>query len=181
MTSIGNLFAHLHPSTSGLSSDVLNKTTEFIYCFRDGVESVCLVTEDKETLKSLIGDLPTEIYDTNRYAVDLSTIGTNKVRLYLNSKSNDEYIIGYYFSNSNAVLQKKLYKKDNTVNSLIDRYESNGDLISENEAEVSGVKSDWGGDSSLADSLENVASQNNVSIFYSKRNGKNQNYISVSY
>ena len=81
---IGNIFASLHASTQNLDAAILNKTTEFIYCYRSGVESVTLVTDNKETLRTLVGTLPTEIYDTDRYAVDLSTIGTEKVRIYLN-------------------------------------------------------------------------------------------------
>ena len=180
MSYIGKLFAHLHPSTKDLDSEILNKTTELIYCYRNKIESVTLVTDNIKTLKSLVGDLPVEIYNTERYAVDLSTIGTDKLRVYLNSRSNDESILGYYFSSDNEVIQKKNYKKTNTTDALIDRYEANGDVISVDEVEVVGSRSDWDGDSSLADSLEKIASDNNFLILYSKRKDKDQSYIKVS-
>ena len=50
---VGTRFAHLHTSTSGLSNAVLDKTTEFIYCFRDGVESVCLVTHERDVIMDM--------------------------------------------------------------------------------------------------------------------------------
>ena len=179
MIYIGTLFASLHPSTRDLDSAVLDKTTSFVYCCRDEVESVTLVTNSKETLSSLIGDLPEEIYDTGRYAIDLSSIGTNKVRIYLNSQSKSEYLIGYYFSSDNSVLEKKVYKKTEGDDILIDRYNSSGSLISANEREVLATKSDWSGSNSLADSVESIASENNVRVFYSKKADKNQNYIVV--
>ena len=51
MSYIGKLFAHLHPSTKGLDSEILNKTTELIYCCRGGVESVTLVTDNIKNIK----------------------------------------------------------------------------------------------------------------------------------
>jgi len=180
MSYIGKLFAHLHPSTNELDSEILNKTTELIYCYRDGVESVTLVVDNRQTLRDLVGDLPPEIYNTTRYGVDLSSIGTDKVRIYLNSHSNEEHIIGYYFSSDNKVVQKKNYKKTDTTDALIDRYESDGTEISIDEVEVVASRADWGGSSSLADSLEKIASDNNFILLYSKREGKDQSYIKVA-
>ena len=179
MIYIGNLFASLHSSTSDLDTSVLDRTTSFVYCCRDGVESVTLVTNSKETLRSLVGELPEEIYDTGRYAIDLSSIGTDKVRIYLNSQSKDEYLVGYYLSSSNSVLEEKKYKKTDTDDILIDRYDANGDLISSNEREVLATKSDWSGSSSLADDIEAIASENNLRVQYSKKADKDQSYIIV--
>jgi len=180
MAYIGKLFAHLHPSTKDLDSAILNKTTELIYCYRDGVESVTLVVDNRQTLRDLVGDLPSEIYNTTRYGVDLSSIGTDKVRIYLNSHSSEEYIIGYYFSSDNEVIQKKNYKKTDTNDALIDRYTSEGTEISMDEVEAVASRADWGGSSSLADSLEKIVSDNNFILVYSKREGKDQSYIKVA-
>lgn len=181
MIYIGNLLSDLHSSTKDLDSSVLDKTTSFVYCCRDGAESVTLVTDNKETLRSLIGDLPKEIYDTGRYAIDLSSIGTDKVRIYLNSQSENEYLVGYYFSNNNSVLEKKRYKKTDPEGDdiLIDRYDSNDNLISANELEVVAEKSDWSGSSSLAENIESIASKNNLRVQYSKKADKSQSYIIV--
>ena len=177
---IGNIFANLHFSTQNLDAAILDKTTELIYCYRSGVESVTLVTDNKETLRALVGTLPTEIYDTNRYAVDLSTIGTEKVRIYLNSQDDNEHIIGYYFDSNNSVLQKKHYKKSNDADAMIDRYDGNGASLSTNEAELSASKSDWGGNSALANNIERVAGENNINLLYAKRQNKDQSYIKVA-
>ena len=63
---------------------------------------------------------------------------------------------------------------------MIDRYESDGTEISIDEVEVVASRADWGGSSSLADSLEKIASDNNFILVYSKREGKDQSYIKVA-
>ena len=89
MLSVGNFFGHLHPSTKELSPDVLDKTTELVFSFRDGVESVCWITNDKDVFKSVAGEVPDIIYNVNtdRYAVDLDSIGTSQVRRYVGSNN----------------------------------------------------------------------------------------------
>ena len=170
----GERFAHLHTSTSSLSDSVLDKTTELIYCFRDGVESVCLVTHDREVLMDICGMVPSVVYnaDTRRYAVDLSTIGTNSIKMYVDSSESGEVLTGYHFSSEGAILQKKTYKRDgdNPDNSV----------ISEDESETVCTKSDWGGSSSLADSIESIASEHNFKVIYLKRAASNQSYIRVA-
>tara|TARA_B100000085_G_C18265627_1_gene399911 strand:- start:35 stop:577 length:543 start_codon:yes stop_codon:yes gene_type:complete len=178
---VGTRFAHLHTSTSGLSSAVLDKTTEFIYCFRDGVESVCLVTHDRDVLTDVCGTVPNDVYnaDTRRYAVDLSTVGTNSVKMYVDSPESGEVLTGYHFSSEGAILQKKTYRR-NGDNILLDRYNPNNSVISEGELETICAKSDWGGSSSLADSIESVASEHNFKVIYLKRAASNQSYIRVA-
>ena len=177
----GERFAHLHTSTSSLSDSVLDKTTELIYCFRDGVESVCLVTHDREVLMDICGMVPSVVYnaDTRRYAVDLSTIGTNSIKMYVDSSESGEVLTGYHFSSEGAILQKKTYKRDGD-NILLDRYNPDNSVISEDESETVCTKSDWGGSSSLADSIESIASEHNFKVIYLKRAASNQSYIRVA-
>ena len=63
---------------------------------------------------------------------------------------------------------------------MIDRYDGNGASLSTNEAELSASKSDWGGNSALANNIERVAGENNINLLYAKRQNKDQSYIKVA-
>lgn len=185
MSSVGNFFGHLHPSTKGLSSDVLDKTTELVFSFRDGVESVCWITNDKDVFKSVAGEVPDIVYnaDTDRYAVDLDSIGTSQVRMYVGS---DNGIIGYYISSSGEINQKKIYSSGNGYDPiLIDRYDSEGTLISTGEKEVIADKGEWFGNKSLVDDINEICLKalydhdKTFGVTYTKKEEKNQSYIRV--
>ena len=175
---VGQNLAHLHPSTADLSSDVLAKTKEFIYCCRNGAESVVLVTPDKSVLQSLVGNIPEQIntFDTNLYYVDIASIGTDKLRLYVRSPEENICGVGFYFDANGNLLEKKIYKGKGLS---IDRFNSEGNLISENEKESICTKNEWGGSASLANNIEAIASENNYTVIYLKKNDKNQSYIRV--
>jgi len=190
MSSVGNFFGHLHPSTKELSSDVLDKTTELVFSFRDGVESICWVTDDKDVFKSVAGEVPNIVYNANadRYAVDLDSIGTSQVRMYVgyNNTKDDISGYGYYMSSTGNIVEKKVYKVASDYDPiLIDRYDVNGVLISENEKELIADKGEWFGDKSLVDDINEIrvkAFHDYEKIFgvaYTKKEEKNQSYIRV--
>jgi len=190
MLSVGNFFGHLHTSTKELSSDVLDKTTELVFSFRDGVESICWVTNDKDVFKSVAGEVPDIVYNANteRYAVDLDSIGTSQVRMYVFNNDIEDGIsgYGYYMSSTGNIVEKKVYKvTDADEPILIDRYDVNGVLISENEKELIADKGEWFGDKSLVDDINEIrlkAFHDHEKIFgvaYTKKEEKNQSYIRV--
>lgn len=190
MSSVGNFFGHLHPSTKGLSSDILDKTTELVFSFRDGVESVCWITNDKDIFKSVAGEVPDVVYnaDTDRYAVDLDSIGTSQVRMYVGSNNTEDGIsgYGYYMSSTGNIVEKKVYKVADAYDPiLIDRYDVNGVLISENEKELIADKGEWFGNKSLVDDINEICLKalrdhdKTFGISYTKKEEKNQSYIRV--
>jgi len=195
MSSIGNIFSHLRPSTKSLDSNILDKTVEFIYSYRSGVESVCLVTSDKDVLKSIAGYVPDVVYnaktegsayDYTRYFIDLESVGTDLVRMYTDQPIFDDGIIGYNISASGEIIQKKIYNAgydDDPV--LIDRYDAEGVLISTGEKELVVDESFWGGDGSLINDINEIISNeftNNekiIGVTYMKKEQKDQSYIRV--
>ena len=86
--------------------------TELIISERDGDLSVCYVNEAFVHLyQSLVGNVPQSIReaDTERYFVDLESIGTNKVRLYTDGDSErDEALHGYYVNDGRIEQKKRL-------------------------------------------------------------------------
>ena len=161
MTSIGNLFAHLHPSTKNLGDDILSTVNEFVWCYRKGVESVTLVTRDTDAFKSLVGD-SINVTSADRYAVDLDSIGTDKIRIYVDSPVSGEALFGYYFSPSGEMLQRKVYKrKGDKTGVYIDKFNMDGSVIVSNEEEIGSKddKSFWGGSVELLNNIENILSE----------------------
>ena len=113
MFNVGNKLAHLHPSTERLGYNVLSKVTEFVYCSRNSVDTVCLVTDDLDVFISLVENVPTQITEakTNRYAVDLGSIGTDNVKMYIDSPNDGEVLLGFQCKNNGEILQNKTYKR----------------------------------------------------------------------
>ena len=184
MTSIGNLFAHLNPSTKNLGDDILSTVNEFVWCHRKGVESVTLVTRDTDAFRSLVGDA-INVTSPDRYAVDLGSIGTDKIRIYVDSPVSGEAGFGYYFSSSGEMLQRKVYKrKGDKTGVYIDKFNMDGSVIVSNEEEIGSKddKSFWGGSVELLNNIENILSERtetNIRRVFMKRVSKDQSYIRV--
>lgn len=177
--SIGTYFSSCDPSLSALSADVLNDIEGLLFSYRDGVESVCVVTEKLSTLASIIGVVPTEIKNasTRRYFVDLSSVGTDKLRLYIDSNDAKNVLIGYYFGSDNKMEIKKVYKRvsGDIFTIHIDRYNDQGILISSNEPELQSDRTSWLGSATWADLADN-------SPYYTRylaKSNKPQSYIYV--
>ena len=152
--------------------------TELIITERDDVLSVCYVTDDLFTFIKLVGSVPQSIREaeTERYGVDLESIGTNKVRLYTDGDSSRNEALHGYYVNNGAIYEKKRYKRsDNGL--LIDRFDASGALISADEPETSGDRSIWTGPSEIADAAE--AMGGSWSIVYMEKGNAPQSYIRV--
>ena len=100
-------FSFLSPALNNLSSDIKSQLTEVVYCWRDGVESVSVVTESLDCLGAILnGNVPTEILEAKmypttvqasqayqylpRYGVDLDSIGTDSLII---SKELDSVVV----------------------------------------------------------------------------------------
>ena len=153
--------------------------TELIITERNDVLSVCYVTDSLFDFVKLVGNVPQSIREaqTERYGVDLESIGTNKVRLYTDGDSSrDEALHGYYVNNG-AIYESKRYKRsDNGL--LIDRFDASGTLISADEPETSGDRSIWTGPSEIADAAE--AMGGGWSVVYMEKGNAPQSYIRIT-
>lgn len=180
--SLGTALSHLHKSTSELAADVLADIVEVIYTMRDGVFSVCVVMTKLDTLAKLMGAVPDLVQNaaTNRYFVDLQSIGTDTIRLYTDASEPEVVIYGYYFNTSLEMLQKKTYKKVRPGELAVDRYNGDGVLISPNEPEKQGDSSCWLGDKEFAARVEHEANAHGYAIRYTYKQEKPQSYLRVA-
>lgn len=173
--------SYLHKSTEALPADVLDDISEVIYTMRDGVFSVCVVSSKLETLTKIIGKVPSIIQSavTNRYFVDLQSVGTDILRLYTDAIEPEVVIYGYYFDTSLKVVQKKNYKKLRPGELEVDRYDGNGVLISSSEPEKQGDSSCWLGDGDFATQVEREANDHGYNVWYTYKVNKPQSYLRV--
>lgn len=179
--SVGTTLSHLHKSTAELSADILEDIGEIIYSVRDGEFSVCVVASRLKTLKKIIGKVPDLVQSavTKRYAVDLQSIGTDILRLYTDGSDPGVVINGYYFDPSLKMLQKKTYKKVKPGELAVDRYNSDGVLVSPDEPEKQGDFSCWLGDKDFAARVEQEASAHGHAVRYTYKQEKPQSYLRV--
>lgn len=180
MSNVGKILAHLHTSTQNLTNDILENVAEYVYCSRDGVDTVCLVTKELNTLKALVSNIPDEVSQasTIRYAVDLGSIGSDNVKLYVDSPAEGQVLLGFQCQNTGAIIQRKIYKKTQT-GILLDKFAADGSVISENEVENICQSDGWTGDTQLLQNIVSLVEANNLKIVFLKRTMSNQSYIRV--
>lgn len=189
--SVGEDFSFLTPALDSLSPDIRNQLVELIYSWRDDVESVCVVTESLDCLRTLLnGSVPPEISEARmfpipRYGVDLESIGTDNLRLYRDAQYDDERegisIISFKFDSNGNLTERKDYWKDKTNDSriLIDRYDASDNLISSKEPEIMVTKDDFLGSSEIADKVEQIANEKRYDIVWMNKVNTKQSYIRI--
>lgn len=163
-------------SLKSLPNDAKEKVIEIVFAYRIGVESITLISDDPHTIAKLADYLPEEFFEkASKYAIDLESIGSNKVRIYRSLNDGNNIMKGYYIENE-KVYETKIYKRtEDRGLILVDRYDEVGNLISANEAEVRAKPEDWKG-SSL---VPKIAAENNFFANYLKKRDKDQCYVRV--
>tara|TARA_R100001510_G_C7643190_1_gene200712 strand:+ start:1095 stop:1745 length:651 start_codon:yes stop_codon:yes gene_type:complete len=181
---VGNDFRFLTPALDNLSPDIRDQLVEVIYSWRDGVESVCVVTESLDCLKTMLnGNVPSEISKAKmtppRYFVDLESIGTDNLRLYIDdSQRMDISIVGFKFDSNGNLTERKDYWRDKE-GVLIDRYDASNNLISSKEPEIMVTKDDFLGSSEIADKVEQIANERRYDLVWMNKVNTKQSYIRI--
>jgi hypothetical protein len=166
-----------------LPDHCLSATSELIWSYRVGVVSLCWVTEDLAAFTEVLGGTVPEVITlsgSNRYFVDLESLGSDKIRLYINSPNDGEVLLGYYFSSLEhdaAPYEYKVYSSVSKTEASVSRYTGSGDLISESEGEVqTNVPADWGGPKELLD----LCKEQPGTVRILKKTAKDQSYLRVT-
>ena len=181
---IGNEFSFVSSELDGLSDDIKNQLTEVIHSWRDNIESVCVVTESLDCLKTMLNDnVPPEISEAKmtppRYFVDLESIGTDNLRLYRDdSERMDISIVGFKFDSNGNLTERKDYWRDKE-GVLIDRYDASGNLTSSKEPEIMVTKDDFLGDSEIANKVEKIANERRYDLVWMNKVNTKQSYIRI--
>lgn len=177
MNNIVTVYEKEHKILNKLPQSVKLSIKELIFSYRNGEETICAVFNNKGPLLDLLGSLPEKIMNTDvgTYGIDLQSIGTDQVRVYHSHKEKDKMLIGYYMKN-NEIVEYKIYKRTNDRSIiLIDRYNANNDIISENEKEVRAERSEWPGSKRILE----LADSNGFYTNFLKKVNKDQFYARV--
>ena len=166
-----------------LSDSAKDATSELIWSSRSGELSLCWVTEDLAAFTEVLGGTVPEVLTisgSRSYFVDLESLGSDKIRLYIDSPNAGEVLVGYYFSSleHDAVPSEyKIYTATSRTDLSINRYNAAGDLISEDEREVqTDDPADWKGPKDLLDLC--LAQPQHLIIL--KKVSKDQSYLRLT-
>ena len=166
-----------------LPDNCRDATSELIWSYRSGVVSLCWVTEDLVAFTEVLGGTVPEVLTisgSRRYFVDLESLGSDKIRLYIDSPNDGEVLLGYYFSSleHDAVpYEYKVYSSVSKTEVSINRYTGSGDLISEAEGEVqTNDPADWSGPKELLD----LCKEQSGSVRILKKVSKDQSYLRLT-
>ena len=189
--SVAEDFSFLSPVLNNLPSDIKSQLVEVVYCWRDGVESVSVVTESLDCLSALLnGNVPTEISKGTvyshypRYAVDLESIGTDKLRLHRDDATRDEIsAVGFIYDANMNLIEREDYWRDKTGDQsqmLIDRYDASNNLISSKELDsVVVAKDDFLGSSEIADKIEQIANEKRCIVVFANKVKAKESHIRI--
>jgi hypothetical protein len=162
-----------------LDDSVVSKLCSLAFSKREDVLSVAVGTRDKNVFEQVCNKitLPRNFLEGDyiRWGVDLESIQTDKIRIYrVPPKSNTTRVEGFYIDKNGKILEKKLYKKTSEGLS-IDRYDSNGKLISFGEAEVECTEKDWTGPKELVEEMKTLG----YKFSFMKKIAKKHTYLVV--
>lgn len=169
-------FARYSEALNKMSFTLWPSITELVFSYRQNQLSVCVVFNDIGALRDIIGNIPTELQSatTGRYGIDIESINTNKLRLYCDGQASGEMLRSYFYNKSKQLIESKIYKRSTgQYPILIDRYNSDGVIISSDEPEYSGGRELWTGPSDLIDTAEGH------DVIYLRKRDTNQCYMRI--
>lgn len=173
------LFQSVSSRLDGLTEEQKEGLCGLVWSSRSPVQSVAAMTHDRDVLLSITNGIGSQIPTGHLYAVDLESLGTEKIRIYVDPrKKHDDPIIllGYYFNSEGAFYEYKEYRP--VGDSLtIDRFDATKKLIAKDEPEHPATEDDWTGPPQLLQTAKESG------LFYSlfKKGLKDQTYLCVRF
>ena len=175
-----NKFAGFSKELDNLSASIKDQIDSLIFTMREDIFSVNVIFRSKEPLEQILGfSLPHDLIKetSDRFFIDLESVNTNKIRVYVDNKEKNICGYGYYLNPLGEVLITKIYKKHSDKNRvMVDRYSHVGNIISRDEPEISCDKTKWTGPAKLVD----IAAANNYFYHFMMKEDKNQVYLIVN-
>jgi len=175
-----NLFAGHSAALDALTDDQKEGIYSIIWSYRTGEASAAVYTYDRDILLSITGGIGSDMPQGSLYAVDLESIGTDKIRIYVDPRedhTDNNVGIGYYYTPSGEVTEYKEYFKNyQTAMLTIKRYKADGTPIS-TETEVPATASHWKGSQALLQ----IAKDNEIPTVFWRKSSKDQCYMVVRF
>jgi hypothetical protein len=165
-----------------LSDENKSRIEELIFFYENNNFSVITVFNTVDPVENLINfSLPDKIIPphSDGFGLDLSTIKTDMIKVYIYWPNNEGIAVCLYYLNRNGdVYQKEVYKDNGDVGVLIDRYDGDGNIISENEAIIACTIESWKGPDPT-EIIDSAQSHGYTSIFMRKLD-KDHYYLRIS-
>lgn len=173
-----------------------NRIKSIVFTRRNDFHSVAFIshfvkgTDDEANFEKICQyNFPTEWYETESgwvsyVAVDLESVGTNKLRVYKNQPDKNprdgsdwwENIAYYIDTETNKVLGTKHYlRSERNRCYYIDYYDADNNLVAKMQREISATKEDWNG----PEELFNIVIEENFGYVFAKKENKDQAYFAV--
>ena len=177
-----DIFIGINENLDKLDRTTKDEIIQLGFSFRDSIESICVVLKSFEAFTKLVGIVPQKIiqdYESGkatRFYVDLESLNTDKVRLYTDYKQKDVQLVGYYVDNG-KICETKIYYDTGPTSTSIKRYDSEMNLISDQETESVVELTEWCGNKEIID----IALTNSLMIKCIQKENKNQNYLLVKH
>ena len=175
------IFDSVNENLAKLDKTTKDAIVQLGFSFRDSVESVCVVFKSFDIFSELVGIVPEKIvqdYESGKatkFYVDLESLNTNKVRMYTNYKEAGIQLVGYYVD-AGIIYETKIYNDTGLTSVIVKRYDSQMNLIDDQETEDVVDLSEWSGNKEIID----IALRNSLNVVCIKKEIKNQNYLLVS-
>ncbi len=173
-------FYEINDSLIGLSDQVKNSVIELGFSIRESGESICLVLNSFDAFSTLVEKVPEKIHNdylekkSTKFYVELESLNTDKVRLYTNYSGGGIDLMGYY-SNDGVIYETKIYRFVDRNTARVERYDSNLNLIDNNDVDSIVSLDEWTGSKRIIE----IANEKNYAIFCGKKMPKNQVYLLV--
>ena len=173
---ITDYFSDFAPELLKIPSQMRKEIHELVFCHRQGRLSVVVGTRNFSVFAKIAKVVPKEIHENlNRYAVDLSSLYTNKLRLYWSDDDESVSVYGAYVDFSGQILEKKVYRKDGLSSLKIER--TIGDEISDlDQGEVECDISEWTGPKEIVERAKLL----NINMIALKKTHNDQTYLRIA-
>jgi hypothetical protein len=178
-----DIFDGINENLAKLDKTTKDAIVQLIFSFRESVESVWVAFESFEVFSKLVGVVPEKIKQdyqsdkSHRFYVDLESLNTNNVLLHASYKEKGVQLIGYYVNNG-EIYETEIYKDivDIRPKSMtVKRYDSEMNLIDDQETENAVESSEWSGNKEII----NIALENGLTVRCLKKTIKNHSSLIV--
>lgn len=175
-----SLFKKYSKALSNLSEDITSDLCSLAFSQREEELSVSVGTKNQETFEKILEGitLPKDFFNGNfiKYGVDLESMASDKIRIYkMFPRSSEIRIEGLYINKDGHIIEKKIYKKLSKTELTIDRYDADGNVLSEGEIEKDCSEADWNGPKEIVEEAKN----NRYEFNFVKKASKNQTYFVI--
>jgi len=167
---------------ASLSEDIIEKICLMHLCYRDGTISMVPIFKDYKVFLKACENRTFEGIEEGEelYLVDLESLNSDIVRIYILPKDIQTDLTGYYFDRQGKKIIEKKYvtefdDRGGATGGKVYKYNPDGELIGQ-DGEEFGSKDLWSGPSEILNTIER---SEKIYASYLRKTNKNQSYAKL--